>query len=103
MATISRQRMDVCVCVCNSVYSVCTGKGSSQGKHKHKHKRSCVSPSRAEPTIVGTLHTPPQLGRCQAMEEARYLGYAAFAATVVEGNDVFGLAVLGSWQTSRAS
>ena len=101
MATISRQRMDVCVCVCNCVYSVCTGKGSSQSKHKHK--RSCVSPSRTEPTIVGTLHTPPQLGRCQAMEEARYLGYAAFAATVVEGNDVFGLAVLGSWQTSRAS
>ena len=55
MATISRQRMNVCVCVWNSIYSVCTGKGSSQSKHKHKHKRSCVSPSRAEPTIVGTL------------------------------------------------
>ena len=60
MATISRQRMDVCVCVCNSVYSVCTGKGSSQSKHKHKHKRSRVSPSRAEPTIVGTLHVDPK-------------------------------------------
>ena len=56
LATISRQRMNVCVCVWNSIYSVCTGKGSSQGKHKHKHKGSRVSPSRAEPTIVGTLH-----------------------------------------------
>ena len=55
------ERVCVCVYVWNSIYSVCAGKGSSQSKHKHKHKRSCVSPSRAEPTIVGTLHTPPSL------------------------------------------
>ena len=95
MATISRQRMNVCVCVCNSVYSVYTGKGSSQCKHKHKHKRSCVSPSRAEPTIVGTLHTPPSLADAKRWRRRGILGYAAFAATGVEGNDVFRPGSLG--------
>ena len=74
---------------------MCTGKGSSQGKHKHKHKGSRVSPSRAEPTIVGTLHTPPSLADAKRWRRRGILGYAAFAATGVEGNDVFRPGSLG--------
>ena len=50
--------------------------------------------ARANPVAV-TLHTPPSLADAKRWRRRGILGYAAFAATGVEGNDVFRPGSLG--------
>ena len=68
---ISRQKIKVCACRFETQFILLTGKGCTKGKHKHKQlSGSNVSPSRSG---SGDATYPPQLGRCQAMEEARVI------------------------------